>query len=81
MDVNQIADLVQSFGVNVVLIGAMAFFIYKLWEQSVKREDKLMEVNSRAITTIEKCTEKLNTIEADVKDIKEEMIVLATKAN
>lgn len=79
MTVEQIAELVQSFGVNVVLIGAMALFIYKLWEQSVKREDKLMEVNSRAITTIEKCTEKLNTIESDVKEIKEEMIILANK--
>ena len=81
MDINQISDLVQAFGVNVVLIGAMAFFIYKLWEQSVVREDKLMETNSRAISTIEKCTDKLSAIESDVKEIKEDMIIITSKMN
>jgi hypothetical protein len=55
----------------------MGFFIWKIYQQSVKREEKLMQeitenrlVNEQAIETLALYAERIGVIEADIKDIK-----------
>lgn len=86
MDIAVLTELVQTLGLPVVLIGAMAWFIFKLWRQSAEREKTLYaelersrEVNEKAIATIAQYAEKLGVIQDDVKAIKADISVIATK--
>lgn len=86
MDIALWTELVQTLGLPVVLIGAMGWFIFKLWKQSAEREKTLYaelersrEVNEKAITTIAQYAEKLGDIQKDVKDIKGDIAVMASK--
>ena len=83
MDIAMIDDLISNFGFPIALIIAMGFFIWKMYQQSVTREDKLMAelaecraVNEKAIETLSVYAERLGVIETDVKEIKN--IVLTT---
>lgn len=86
MDIALWAELIQTLGLPVVLIGAMGWFIFRLWKQSAEREKTLYtelehsrEVNEKAITTIAQYAEKLGDIQKDVKDIKGDIAVMASK--
>lgn len=77
MDISMIGDLISNFGFPIVLVLAMGFFIWKMYQQSVTREDKLMNeiaecraVNDKAIETLSVYAERIGVIEADVKEIK-----------
>ena len=72
--------LLETFGLPVALIAGMAFFIYKLWLQSVEREKTLMTeitenrlVNQKFAEIIGKYEVELSEIKTDVKDIKESL--------
>ena len=77
MDIAMIGDLISNFGFPIVLVLAMGLFIWKMYQQSVTREDKLMNeiaechvVNDKAIETLSVYAERIGVIEADVKEIK-----------
>lgn len=77
MDIAMIGDLISNFGFPIVLVLAMGLFIWKMYQQSVTREDKLMTeiaecrvVNDKAIETLSIYAERIGVIEADVKEIK-----------
>ena len=77
MDIAMIGDLISNFGFPIVLVLAMGLFIWKMYQQSVAREDKLMNeiaecrvVNEKAIETLSIYAERIGVIEADVKEIK-----------
>lgn len=77
MDLNIFIELISNFGLPIALIIAMAWFIFKLYKDSVKREEKLTEqieesrtINAKAIETLSLYSERLGTIENDVKEIK-----------
>lgn len=80
MDIAIWTELVQTLGLPIVLIGAMGWFIFKLWKQSAERENTLYtelensrKVNEKAIDTIAQYAEKLGAIQADVKEIKNDI--------
>ena len=59
MDIAMIGDLINNFGFPIVLVIAMGFFIWKMYKQSVTREEKLIAeiaayhaVNEKAIKTL-----------------------------
>ena len=86
MDIKTIETLITSTGFPIVCVLGMGFFIWQLYKQSVERENKLYSqlaesrtVNSKAIDTIAKYAERLDTIQQDVKDIKNDIITI--KAN
>lgn len=86
MDATIITDLITNLGLPVALIVAMGFFIYKLWQESVKREGKLYDelaacrtVNEKAIETISRYADKLDTMEQDIKVIKEDVLILTDR--
>lgn len=77
MDIAMIGDLISNFGFPIVLVLAMGLFIWKMYQQSVTREEKLMNelaecraVNDKAIETLSVYAERIGVIEADVKEIK-----------
>lgn len=86
MDVTLFIELISTVGFPIALVIAMGFFIYKIYKQSVDREEKLMEeikinreTNTKAIETIAHYNEKLELIREDINEIKTDLTVLATK--
>ena len=86
MDANVFVELISSVGLPIALVIAMGIFIYKIYIQSVKREDVLMEeikatreINADAIETIAHYSEKLEVIQNDINEIKTDLTVLASK--
>ena len=81
MDINIFTELISTVGLPIALVIAMGIFIYKLYKDSVKREEKLTAeitenriVNTKAIETIALYAERLTVIETDVKEIKDIVI-------
>ena len=81
MDINVFTELISTVGLPVALVIAMGIFIYKLYKDSVKREEKLTEqitesrtINAKAIETLSLYSERLGIIETDVKEIKDIVI-------
>jgi hypothetical protein len=77
MDIAVVTELIGSFGFPIALVVAMGWFILKIYNQSVAREEKLMAeiaenriVNEKAIGTLAVYAERLGSIESDVKEIK-----------
>ena len=81
MEIEVISNLIQSVGFPIVLVLAMGYFIWQLWKQSVDRENRLMEVNEKAIATLNMYADRLTVIEEDVKTIKDDINVIAHGGN
>lgn len=78
MTIEVISTLITTLGLPIVLILVMGWFIFKLWKQSVEREQKLYdeiaksrEINEQAISTLTLYAERLTIIEEDIKEIKD----------
>ena len=78
MEIGAISELITTLGFPIALVIAMGFFIWKMYQQSITREEKLMEeisdnraVNQKAIETLALYAERLGNIETDVKEIKD----------
>lgn len=81
-----ILDIVNNFGFPVACVIAMGAFILKIYKKSEDREEKLMaeieenrKINADAIATIGKYAESLETIEEDIKIIKDDLTVIMAK--
>ena len=80
MDMNILPELIGTLGFPIVCVIGLGIFIFRIWQQSVIREEKLMteiaenrEVNARAIETISQFAEKLTHMEDDIADIKNDV--------
>lgn len=78
MDIKLFIELIGTLGFPIACVLALGFFIYKIWRQSVKREEKLMEeitenraVNTKFAEIIAGYEITLGEIKSDVKDIKD----------
>ena len=81
MDIVTIADLIGVLGFPIVCVGALGFFVYKLWQQSAEREEKLFAelskshvINGQFAELIAEYEVKLDEIRTDVKEIKNDII-------
>lgn len=88
MDISLITELITNLGLPIALVIAMGAFIFKLWKQSVDREQTLMteitenrKVNEKAIATIALYAERLTHIETDITDIKGDVTVIKQNIN
>lgn len=84
MSLESIETLITTVGFPIVCVLGMGYFIWQLYKQSVIRENKLYvqidesrAVNAKAIETIAHYAEKLDTIQHDVKEIKEDVAALS----
>lgn len=88
MDIKLIIELIGMFGFPIVACLILGWFIWKIYKQSEKREETLRgeinegrEINREAIRTLALYAERLGTIEGDVKDIKQDIIILTERTN
>ena len=77
MEVGVILEVISTVGFPIAVTIALGLFVYKLWQQSVNREEKLMTeitenrlTNSKFAEIIAGYEIRLTEIETDVKDIK-----------
>lgn len=78
MEAMTLIELIPTLGFPIVMVIALGFFVYKLWQQSVKREEVLMTeitenrlVNTKFAEIIGQYEITLGEIRSDVKDIKD----------
>jgi len=78
MEVAAIVELVSTLGFPIVCVGALGFFVWTIYKQSVVREDKLMTeitenrlINQKFAEIIGQYEITLGEIKEDVKDIKD----------
>lgn len=86
MEINTIIEMIQNVGFPIFIVLALGYFIWQLYKQSVTREETLYteisksrEVNEKAINTIAKYAEKLEIIQNDIKEIKNDITFIKTK--
>lgn len=78
MELATIGELIGTLGFPIVMVIALVFFVYKLWQQSVTRENKLFEeitenrmINQKFSEIIAQYEVTLGEIKTDVRDIKD----------
>lgn len=81
-----IIEVIQNVGFPIFLVLALGYFVWKLYLQSVDREKTLYAeiansrlVNEKAIDTIARYAEKLDIIQTDIKEIKNDITIIKTK--
>jgi F0F1-type ATP synthase membrane subunit b/b' len=81
MELAAIIELIPTLGFPIVLVIAMGWFIFKIYNQSVERENKLFSeitenraINAKFAEIIAQYEIELGEIKTDVKDIKEVLI-------
>lgn len=86
MDLALIIEAIATVGFPIVCVLALGFFVWKIYQQSVTREEKLMGeitenrlVNEKAIETIAQFAERFTHIEDDVELIKNDVILIKDK--
>ena len=79
MDLQIIVDLITTLGFPIACVIALGVFIYKIYQKSEEREDKLMEVNEKAIATIAKYADSLEVIKNDISEIKADLNTVLNK--
>lgn len=78
MEIGLITELIATLGFPVVCVIALGIFVFKLWQQSVTREEKLMEeitenrvVNTKFAEIIAGYEITLGEMKTDIRDIKD----------
>lgn len=90
MSFEELMTAIQTFGFPIVCAIALGWFcsfiIKKIMAQNEEREkllykkiDECQEINKAAIETIASYAEKLETIEDNVTEIKNDVLVIKTK--
>ncbi len=78
MDATIFVELLSTVGFPIACVIALGIFVFKLWKQSVTREEKLMNeiaenrvVNTKFAEIIGQYEVTLGEIKVDIKDIKD----------
>ena len=88
MDTRLIVALISAVGFPITACLLLGWFIFKIYKKGEEREAALrteiedcQEVNKEAIKTLALYAERLGIIENDVKEIKEDLIVLTDRTS
>lgn len=83
MDLTLILEVISTVGFPIAVAIALAWFIYKIYKASEKREEALRqelkenrEINRQFAEIISKYSVEITEIKTDIKDIKEDIMVL-----
>lgn len=78
MELSVFIELIGTIGFPITCVLALGIFVYKLWQESVKREEKLMGeitenrvINTKFAEIIAGYEVTLGEIKTDVRDIKD----------
>lgn len=88
MDAKTIIELIGMFGFPITACLILGAFIFKIYKKSEEREaelrqeiNKSQEINQEAIKTLAIYAERLSVIETDVREIKEDIMLLTDRNN
>ena len=86
MEIAAFVELIPTLGFPIACVIALGFFVWKIYNQSVEREGKLMAeitenrlVNKKAIETIAQFAERFTHVENDVEAIKTDINLIKEK--
>jgi chromosome segregation ATPase len=86
MEMAAFVELIPTLGFPIACVIALGVFVWKIYNQSVIREEKLMAeivqnrvVNEKAIETIAQFAERFTHIEGDVELIKQDINAIKEK--
>jgi F0F1-type ATP synthase membrane subunit b/b' len=86
MDIALFVELIGTLGFPIVCVIAMGWFIFKIYNQSIKRENELREeikenqkINGKFAEIINRYSLEIGEIKSDVKEIKEDIIYITEK--
>jgi hypothetical protein len=78
MDMATVTELIATLGFPIVCVLALGIFVFKLWQQSVTREEKLMAeitenrlINTKFAEIIAKYEITLDEMKTDIREIKD----------
>lgn len=78
MELGVVTELIATLGFPIVCVLALGIFVYKLWQQSVTREEKLMNeitenrvVNTKFAEIIAGYEVTLGEMKTDIREIKD----------
>lgn len=88
MELAAFLEVIPTLGFPIACVIALGVFIWKIYNQSIEREGKLMAeitenrlVNEKAIETIAQFAERFTHIETDVELIKNDIGLIKDKIN
>ena len=83
MELAVLIELITTVGFPIVCVLALGWFVWRIYKQSVTREEELRQeiresqaINAEAIRTLALYAERLDTIQTDIVEIKEEITKL-----
>lgn len=78
MELGVILEAIATVGFPIVMVLALGFFVYKLWQQSAEREKTLLEeitenrlINKKFAEIIAGYEITLGDIKSDIRDIRD----------
>lgn len=78
MEIGVLTELIATLGFPIACVLALGVFVFKLWQQSVTREEKLMTeiaenriVNTKFAEIIGQYEITLGEMKTDIRDIKD----------
>lgn len=88
MDARLIIELISAVGFPITACLILGWFIFKIYKKGEEREtalrteiDECQEINKEAIKTLALYAERLGIIENDVREIKEDIIILTDRTS
>lgn len=79
-------ELITTVGFPIACVIAMGWFIYKIYQKSIDREEELRDeikenqkINGKFAEIINRYSLELGEIKNDVKEIKEDIIIITEK--
>lgn len=86
MTFTSVIEAIATVGFPIICVIALGWFIYHIYKQSERREEQLhieikqyQKTNAAAIETISKYADRLDAIQKDVSDIKQEIIIITER--
>lgn len=88
MELAVFIELISTLGFPIAIVIALGWFIYIIYKASVKREEELrteikenQEINKESIRILTLYTERLDTIQGDIKEIKTDITTIINDKN
>lgn len=79
-------ELITTVGFPIACVIAMGWFIYKIYQKSIDREEELRDeikenqkINGKFAEIINRYSLEIGEIKSDVKEIKEDIIIITEK--
>ena len=86
MEIATFVELITSLGFPIAAVIALSWFVYKIYKRSEVREDELRDeirenqkINGQFAEIIRQHSTELGEIKQDVKEIKEDIIIITEK--